>query len=444
MSLLKRKAGKLQATAKLNHTTSYRLGFLRGVAVSLSILLVLILTPVVALLAFKPAPSVAQQASDNTGKGDNGQFYDMVSVFSEVFNRVRSDYVEQISATDLVEKAIDGMLARLDPYSAYFNERDFKAFNEQSSGQFGGLGMEVAADPSGYVKIVAPIDDTPAARAGLKSGDFIMKVDGKPVQGKNIDEVVRQMRGAPGTTVNVTFIRQGLPEPFTLSLKREKIVVQSVKGELKPGGLGYVRMTGFTEQTAPGVTKIFNDLKAKNGGVMPKGFVLDLRNNPGGLLDQAITLSDDFLNQGEIVSIRGRDKSSERRFLATPGDISGGAQLVVLVNGGSASASEIFAGAMQDQKRAVVMGTTSFGKGLVQSVYPLSKSGTAMKLTTQKYYTPSGKSIQGVGIKPDIDVKEPVELVNPADQKPGDLPKKDPQLDAALAKLKNLVKSAGK
>lgn len=410
-----------------------RTGFLHGVATSLSVLLFLTLSPLVGWVLLTPHHSSAQQ-SDDSSEG----FYDMVSIFSEVFNRVRADYVDAISAPDLVEKAINGMLARLDPYSTYFNSRDFKEFNEQSSGEFGGLGMEVAGDASGFIKVVSPIDDTPAARGGVKAGDFISMVDKKSVQGKNIDEVVRMMRGSPGTTVDITFIRQGLTEPFTLTLKREKIVVQSVKGELRDG-LGYIRLTGFTEQTSSGISRVMAKLKQQNKGITPKGFVLDLRNNPGGLLDQAITVSDDFLDQGEIVSIRGRNANSERRFLATKGDMANGAPLVVLVNGGSASASEIFAGAMKDQKRAVVVGTKTFGKGVVQSVFPLSKPGTAMKLTTQKYYTPSGKSIHGIGIEPDIVVKEDVVPVNPTDPKVDKTKVKDKQLERAFEELKSLV-----
>ncbi len=414
--------------------------FWRGVMFTVSVLLFLTILPLASLVVFKPSSLAAQQSAE----GGDDQFYDMVAVFSEVFNRVRADYVETITAADLVEKAINGMLARLDPYSTYFNARDFKEFAEQSSGQFGGLGMEVSADPSGYVKVISPIDDTPAFRAGVKAGDFISKVEKESVQGKGLDEVVRMMRGTPGTFVNITFIRPGLAQPMELSLKREKIVVQSVKGELKEGGLGYIRITGFTQQTSPGILNIINGMKEKNQGVMPKGFVLDLRNNPGGLLDQGVIVVDDFLDQGEIVSIRGRDKNSNRRFLATKGDISQGAQLVVLVNGGSASASEIVAGALKDQKRATIIGTKTFGKGVVQSVFPLQKAGTAMKLTTQKYYTPSGKSIHGVGVEPDIKVEEPI--VPMVDKKVSSLPvkdmKKDVQLDRALQQLRVMVKKA--
>ncbi|MGI9461981.1 MAG: S41 family peptidase [Alphaproteobacteria bacterium] len=418
------------------------LGFWRGVVATLSVLVLLVFTPLISYVLLKPLPVAAQKS----GEG-NEEFYDMVSVFSEVFNRVRSDYVESISAAELVEKAINGMLSRLDPYSAYFNVRDFREFSEQSRGQFGGLGMEVSGDPSGYVKVIAPIDDTPAYRAGVKAGDLITKVEALSVQGKGLDEVVRLMRGDPGTSVSVTFIRQGLVEPFEISLRREKIVVQSVKGELKQGGLGYVRITGFTEQTERGVKRIIRQIKIKNNGVMPKGLVIDLRNNPGGLLDQAIKVSDSFLNQGEIVSIRGRKKADRRRYLATRGDISKGAELVVLVNGGSASASEIFAGAIKDQKRGVVMGTKTFGKGVVQSVFPLSKSGTAMKLTTQEYYTPSGKSIHGEGISPDIEVKEPVETTKSLRSRilgnKQSKTAKDVQLERALKQLRKMVRRAG-
>lgn len=418
-------------------TASYQLaetrGFWRGVRYSIfSFLALLMILPVGGYWYLQWGAQPAHSANNK----DGAELYDMLAVFGEVFDRVRSDYVDEIPPADLVEKSINGMLSRLDPYSNYFNARDFKEFSEQSRGEFGGIGIEVTSDPNGFVKVIAPIDNTPAARAGVKSGDFITHVNKTSVQGKSLDEVVRSMRGTPGTELTLTFIRQGVAEPYDITLKRQKIVVQSVKGEMKEG-FGYVRITGFTEQTAPGVRKIFNQLKKSNGGVLPKGIVIDLRNNPGGLLDQAIELSDDFLDQGEIVSVRGRTKGTARRFLASKGDISEGAEMVVLVNGGSASASEIFAGAMKDQKRAIIIGTKTFGKGVVQSVFPLSKAGTAMKLTTQKYYTPSGKSIHGTGIEPDIEVKEDdVQSKPTANQKTN---QRDKQLERALSQLRTMV-----
>jgi carboxyl-terminal processing protease len=331
---------------------------------------------------------------------NRSETYRQLKLFGDVFERVRADYVEEVSDEKLIELAIQGMLSSLDPHSSYLNADSFRDMRVQTKGEFGGLGIEVTME-NGLVKVVSPIDDTPAYRAGIQAGDFITHLDDKPVLGLSLNEAVEMMRGPVQSKINLTIRREGR-EPFDVAVTRDIIKITSVRGRAE-GEVAYVRITTFNEQTAPGVEA---EIKRRHDELGDKlqGVVLDLRNNPGGLLDQAIAVSDAFLEQGEIVSTRGRDPNDAQRYNARAGDLVKGLPIVVLINGGSASASEIVAGALQDHRRAIVMGTTSFGKGSVQTIIPVSGNG-AMRLTTARYYTPSGRSIQGSGITPDIEVK---------------------------------------
>jgi carboxyl-terminal processing protease len=322
-----------------------------------------------------------------------------LQTFVEILNRVKSDYVEPIEDKALLENAVRGMLGGLDPHSAYLDPEEFRDMNIATSGKFGGLGIEVQMK-NGFVYVVSPIDDTPAARAGIQPGDLIVKIDDTNVKGLSLNEAVTKMRGEAGTKVTLTLVRDGAAAPMVLELKRDVINVASVRSRMYDGGLAYIRISNFTTETGASVNKEIAKL-AKDAGGSLRGMVLDLRNNPGGVLDAAVKVSDEFLDKGAIVSIRGRNGDSGRTFDATPGDVLSGRPLVVLVNAGSASASEIVAGALQDQKRAVVVGGKTFGKGSVQTIMPLSSQG-AIKLTTARYYTPSGRSIQGEGIDPDV------------------------------------------
>ena len=331
----------------------------------------------------------------------NSDTYRQLNLFAEVFERVRSDYVEEVGDEQLVEAAINGMLSSLDPHSSYMNAKNFRDMQVQVRGEFGGLGIEVTME-GGLVKVVSPIDDTPAAKAGLKPGDFITHLDGEAVLGLSLNEAVERMRGPVNSDLKLTVRREG-KDPFDVMLKRAVIKIQSVKSHLEGNDIGYIRITSFNEQTDSGLQNALKSLKGQPGAKLA-GIVLDLRNNPGGLLDQAIAVSDDFLEQGEIVSTRGRHAEDGARYNAHPGDITGGLPMVVLINGGSASASEIVAGALQDHHRAVLLGTRSFGKGSVQTIIQLPGHG-AMRLTTARYYTPSGRSIQAKGIEPDITVE---------------------------------------
>lgn len=331
----------------------------------------------------------------------SAETYRQLELFGDVFERVRGDYVEQVSDEELIEAAIQGMLTSLDPHSSYLNPKAYRDMQVQTRGEFGGLGIEVTME-NGYVKVVSPIDDTPAARAGLMAGDLISHLDGEAVLGLRLDQAVERMRGGIGTSIKLTILREGV-EPFDVSLTRDRIRVQSVRSRTE-GNVGYVRITSFSEQTETGLLKAVRDIRQELGNGLA-GFVVDLRNNPGGLLDQAISVSDAFLERGEVVSTRGRRAESAQRFNATPGDIAQGLPVVVLINGGSASASEIVAGALQDHGRAILLGTRTFGKGSVQTIVTLGRDG-AMKLTTQRYYTPSGRSIQAKGIDPDIEVRQ--------------------------------------
>lgn len=340
-------------------------------------------------------------APASAAKTDKSEVYRLLELFGDVFERVRSDYVEEASDEELVEAAIQGMLQSLDPHSSYLNKKTFKDMRVQTKGEFGGLGIEVTME-GGYVKVVSPIDDTPAFRAGIEPGDLITHLDGKPIQGLTLSQAVERMRGKVGTDLVLTVRRKDV-KPLQITITRDKIRIQSVRSRVE-GDIGYLRITSFSEQTKAGVVKSVAKLREKIGDDI-RGFVVDLRNNPGGLLDQAVAVSDAFLDRGEIVSTRGREASNAQRFHARPGDLASGLPVVVLINGGSASASEIVAGALQDHKRAIILGTRSFGKGSVQTIIPLGASG-AMKLTTQRYYTPSGRSIQAKGIDPDIEVEQ--------------------------------------
>ncbi|MEC8086738.1 MAG: S41 family peptidase [Pseudomonadota bacterium] len=336
------------------------------------------------------SPAIAQENSSET--------YRQLSLFGDVFERVRSEYVEDVSDEQLIEAAVNGMLSALDPHSSYLSHKNFREMQTQTRGEFGGLGIEVTME-NGVVKVVSPIDDTPAFRAGLKSGDLITHLDGEPVQGLTLSEAVEKMRGKVGSDLKLTVRRENL-DPFNVTVTRDIIKIRSVRSRMEGGDIAYVRITSFSEQTTSGVEQSIKSLRKKAKGKLA-GVVIDLRNNPGGLLDQSVKVSDAFLDQGEIVSTRSRRPDESRRFNAKAGDITDGLPIVVMVNGGSASASEIVAGALQDHRRAIVLGTRTFGKGSVQTIIPLSGNG-AIRLTTARYYTPSGRSIQAKGIEPDI------------------------------------------
>ena len=331
----------------------------------------------------------------------NIETYKLLNLFGDVFERVRTSYVTETSDQDLIEAAITGMLASLDPHSGYLNAKNFKDMRVQTRGKFGGLGIEVTME-DGFVKVVSPIDDTPAYRAGLKSGDLITHLDEERVQGLTLSEAVDKMRGKVGETIKLTIRRPG-KEPFDITVTRGIIPIRTVRSRIENKNIGYIRISSFSQPTEKGLKKAIKKIKKELGSQF-NGLVLDLRNNPGGLLDQAIAVSDAFLETGEIVSTRARKKEDHQRFNARPGDLADGKPMVVLINGGSASASEIVAGALQDHKRAIILGTKSFGKGSVQTIIPLQEQG-AMRLTTSRYYTPSGRSIQEIGVTPDIIVE---------------------------------------
>ena len=331
--------------------------------------------------------------------------YKELSVFGDVFERVRAQYVTPPAEDKLIESAINGMLSSLDPHSSYMNAKDAEDMRTQTKGEFGGLGIEVTMEDE-LVKVITPIDDTPAAKAGVLAGDYISEIDGQSVRGLKLEDAVEKMRGAVNTPIKLTLIRKGADKPIELTIVRDVVAVQAVKSRVEDD-VGYLRVISFTEKTYPDLEKAIQKIKATVPADKLKGFVLDLRLNPGGLLDQAISVSDAFLQRGEVVSTRGRNPDETRRFNAGPGDLTDGKPLIVLINGGSASASEIVAGALQDLRRATVLGTRSFGKGSVQTIIPLGENG-ALRLTTALYYTPSGRSIQGTGITPDIKVEEPL------------------------------------
>ncbi len=326
--------------------------------------------------------------------------YRLLTLFGDVFERVRAEYVEPVPDRELVENAINGMLTGLDPHSNYMNAKSFRDMQVQTRGEFGGLGIEVTQD-NGFIKVISPIDDTPASRAGVKAGDLILALDGKTVQGLSLNDAVDRMRGPPNSRITLTIRRENVDKPIDLSMQREVIHIQVVRQHLD-GDVGYIRLTSFNEQTDSGLKHALEQLKQQSGNHL-RAIVLDLRNNPGGLLDQAVAVSDDFVDHGEIVSTRARHPEDSQRWNAKGDEITD-LPMVVLINGGSASASEIVAGALQDHHRAVLLGTRSFGKGSVQTVIPLPGNG-AMRLTTARYYTPSGRSIQGLGIAPDVEVQ---------------------------------------
>jgi carboxyl-terminal processing protease len=331
--------------------------------------------------------------------------YENLDLFGDIFERIRSSYVEEIDEEKLIESAISGMLTSLDPHSSYMAPEDFSTMQVQTRGEFGGLGIEVTQE-NGFIKVVSPIDDTPADNAGIEAGDFITKVDGESTLGKTLDEAVDKMRGPVGSEIIITVIREGVDEPFDVSIIRDTIEIKAVKARSE-GKTVVLRVSSFTSKTYPNLKEsLEKEIDAAGGLEYINGVVVDLRNNPGGLLNQAIRVSDAFLESGEIVSTRGRGARDAERYNATPGDLTNGKPIVVLINGGSASASEIVAGALQDHHRAIIVGTKSFGKGSVQTIIPLSSDGAAMRLTTARYYTPSGRSIQSLGVSPDILVEQ--------------------------------------
>ncbi len=344
--------------------------------------------------------------------------YKHLNLFGDVFERVRADYVEKPDDAKLVESAINGMLAGLDPHSSYMDPKSFRDMQVQTRGEFGGLGIEVTME-DGLIKVVAPIDDTPAAKAGILANDIITQLDDEPVQGLTLNQAVEKMRGPVNTKIKLKIVRKGQDAPIEVSVTRDIIRVRSVRSRVEGDDIGYIRITQFNEQTSEGLKKAIADILAQVPPERLRGFVIDLRNNPGGLLDQAIAVSDAFLERGEIVSTRGRNAEETQRFNARPGDLTHGKPIIVLINGGSASASEIVAGALQDHKRATLVGTRSFGKGSVQTIIPLGPGNGALRLTTARYFTPSGRSIQAKGIVPDIEVLQdvPEELKSRTDTK---------------------------
>ena len=341
----------------------------------------------------------AQSASKNK------ETYEYLDLFGQIFDRVRSQYVEEVTDQELIEKAIDGMLTGLDPHSGYMNEEVWQEMQMDTQGKFGGLGIEITME-EGFVKVISPIEDSPAYEAGILAGDFIIQIDDTPVFGLTLNEAVELMRGEKGQPITITVSRDGT-EPFEIKIIRDIIKIQSVKSEVYDD-IGYLRITSFTEQTEDGLLKSIKRIQKENENI--KGYVLDVRSNPGGLLSQAVKVSDIFLTRGEIVSTRGREKKDIRRYRAKNKDHTNGKPIVVLINGGSASASEIVAGALQDHRRAIIVGTQSFGKGSVQTIMPFQRSNaenvSGIRLTTARYYTPSGESIQGKGISPDIIVEQ--------------------------------------
>ncbi len=367
--------------------------------------LLLICATIIALSSPVKADEERTAGQSNIKTIDTSETYKQLNLFGDIFERVRAQYVEEVSDKELIESAINGMLSSLDPHSSYLNEENFKDMKINTKGEFGGLGIEVTME-SGVVKVVSPIDDTPAFRAGVQAGDYITHIDGEPVMGLTLSEAVDLMRGKVGDPIEITIRREGEPEALKIKIIRDIIKIRAVRYEIY-NDIGYLRITQFNQNTYSNLKKYIKKIN-ETAKTDIKGYVIDLRNNPGGLLTQAIKVSDAFLDKGEIVSTRGRNKKDTRRDNATKGDLTNGLPLVVLVNGGSASASEIVAGALQDHRRAIIMGTRTFGKGSVQTIIPVPGNG-AIRLTTARYYTPSGRSIQAKGIEPDI-VVEPVKL----------------------------------
>ena len=344
-------------------------------------------------------------SSPSKADSKNKTTYEFLDLFGQIFDRVRSSYVEEVTDEELIEKAIDGMLTGLDPHSGYMDEEIWDEMSEDTSGTFGGLGIEITMD-EGFVKVISPIEDTPAYKAGIKAGDYIVEIEDQPVFGMSLNEAVELMRGKKGEPITIMISREGT-DPFQVTIIRDIIKIQSVKNDIFEN-IGYLRITSFTEQTESGLIKSINKIK-KELNNKEIGYILDLRSNPGGLLKQAVKVTDIFLERGEIVSTRGRKKIDMKRFRAKSGDLIKSKPLIVIINGGSASASEIVAGALQDHKRAIIIGTKSFGKGSVQTIIPFKKSNgktAGIRITTARYYTPSGESIQGEGITPDIIIEQ--------------------------------------
>ena len=367
-------------------------------------LIILILGFIAGGIFFNQIDKTALMAQAKNGLEDKNRVYEQLNLFGEVFDRIRSGYVEDVNSSDLISAAIRGMLTSLDPHSGYMPPESFQDMQVDTRGAFGGLGIEVTQE-DGFVKVVSPMDGTPASEAGIQSGDFITHVDGEAILGLTLSEAVDKMRGPVGSEVSLTIVRNLDEEPFDVVIIRDVIKLTAARVRVEDGVI-IVRVTTFNEQTTPnikkGIKEKINELSGKDN---VSGFIIDLRNNPGGLLSEAISVSDMFLNQGEIVSTRGRNNGQAKRYSASKGDLAENKPIIVLINGGSASASEIVAGALQDHKRAVILGTKSFGKGSVQSVIPLGENG-AMRLTTARYYTPSGRSIQALGVVPDIIVEQ--------------------------------------
>jgi len=354
----------------------------------------------------------------STARAATSDTYRQLNLFGDVFERVRSDYVEKPDDSKLVESAISGMLTGLDPHSSYMDAKSFKDMQVQTRGEFGGLGIAVTME-DGLIKVVSPIDDTPASKAGIQANDIITNLDDEAVQGLTLNQAVDKMRGPVNTKIKLKIIRKGQDNPIEVTLTRDNIRVRSVRARVESDDIGYIRITTFNEQTTEGLKREIASLTKQIGEDKLKGFILDLRNNPGGLLEEAVTVSDAFLERGEIVSTRGRNAEETQRRVAHSGDLTKGKKVIVLINGGSASASEIVAGALQDHKRATLIGTRSFGKGSVQTIIPLGSGNGALRLTTARYFTPSGKSIQAKGITPDTEVLQdvPDELKSRTDTK---------------------------
>jgi carboxyl-terminal processing protease len=344
----------------------------------------------------------AAYADDATGEPSHQDTYHLLTLFGEVFEKVRADYVEPVKDRDLVDNSLNGMLTGLDPHSSYMDAKQYADMQIQTKGEFGGLGLEVTSDQV-VIKVISPIDDTPAQRAGIKSGDLILSLEGKSVEGLSLNDAVDRMRGPAGSTITINVKRENIDKPFDVTMTREIIQIQVVKSALY-GDVGYIRLASFNEESDTKLREAIDKLKTQSKGNL-HGIVFDLRNNPGGLLDQAVDICDDFIPQGEIVSTRARHAEESQRWDAKGTDLTSGLPMVVLINGGSASASEIVSGALQDHRRAIILGTRSFGKGSVQTVIPMGNDG-AIRLTTARYYTPSGRSIQGLGIAPDVQVAE--------------------------------------
>lgn len=351
------------------------------------------------------------------GANDTTAAYDQLGLFSDAFERVRANYVRPVKDSELIDGAIQGMVSSLDPHSSYMDAKQYGDMQISTKGEFGGVGIEVTEE-DGLIKVISPIDGTPASRAGIKTGDRIAGINGISIAGLPLNEAIDKMRGPAGSKITLTILREGEKKPFDVTLTRAIVAVDAATWH-REGDIGYIRLPGFNEQTADGLEKAVRELKKQIGPGI-KGYVLDLRNNPGGLLDQAIQVSDDFLNSGEIVSTRGRHPEDTQRYDAKPGDVTDGKPVVVLINGGTASASEIVSGALQDHKRATIIGMTSFGKGSVQTIIPLGQGRGALRLTTARYYTPSGHSIQAEGIVPDIQVAQGDEASVPKLERPSE------------------------